>query len=121
MPLSNSKLKLVLAGLVLLALFGGLIGWTLFRRTPEHGNFSFDVAPDGTQIAFAAADGNLYSFDLNTRKVATMVRHPCNRFPTSTARPVRHLTNAVKWRCSPPIFASVATRSTCKSHIPRLP
>ncbi len=35
----------------------------------EHGNVAFDVSPDGKQIVFSAADGDLYLFNLETRLV----------------------------------------------------
>jgi Tol biopolymer transport system component len=40
----------------------------------EHENVAFAVAPKGHQLVFAAADGNLYLFDLKTLQITPFVR-----------------------------------------------
>jgi len=40
----------------------------------EHGNVSFDVAPDGQQIVFSSADGDIYSLDLKTLRVRQLTQ-----------------------------------------------
>ncbi len=40
----------------------------------EHGNVFFDVSPDGEQIAFSSADGDLYIFDLKARTVRQVTK-----------------------------------------------
>jgi TolB protein len=42
------------------------------RSQIEHGNVFFDVSPDGEQIAFSSADGDLYLFDLSARTVSQL-------------------------------------------------
>jgi hypothetical protein len=34
----------------------------------EHGNVAFDISPDGERIVFAAADGDLYLFNLKAHR-----------------------------------------------------
>lgn len=38
----------------------------------EHGNVAFDVSPSGRTIVFSAADGDLYLFPLETRRVSAL-------------------------------------------------
>ncbi len=46
-----------------------LIGVSHCFGAIEHGNVAFDISPDGKQIVFSAADGDLYLFNLETRDV----------------------------------------------------
>ncbi len=43
--------------------------YNMFTGGIEHRNVSFDISPKGDQIVYAAADGNLYFFNLKTKKV----------------------------------------------------
>ena len=52
-----------------LAAVAALIGAAQCFGAVEHENVAFDVSPDGKQIVFSAADGELYLFHLETRKV----------------------------------------------------
>jgi Tol biopolymer transport system component len=38
----------------------------------EHDNVAFDVSPDGSQVVFSSADGDLFLFDLDARKVTRL-------------------------------------------------
>src|SRR5262249_84084 len=42
----------------------------------EHGNVSFDISPDGSQIVFSAADGDIYTLNLGTMKVTPLINTP---------------------------------------------
>ena len=37
------------------------------RADIEHGNVCIDLSPDGRTVVFSSADGDLYTFDINTR------------------------------------------------------
>ncbi len=40
----------------------------------EHGNVTFDLAPDGERIVFASADGDLFLFELATQSVTRLTQ-----------------------------------------------
>src|SRR5437867_12688443 len=42
----------------------------------EHGNVAFDISPDGEQVVFAAADGDLYLLQLTTSRVSQLTKTP---------------------------------------------
>jgi Tol biopolymer transport system component len=77
-PLTSSLLRQTL-GLIMcgwtvkliasLAAIATLIGAAQSIGAVEHGNVAFDISPDGKRIAFSAADGDLYLFHLESRRV----------------------------------------------------
>lgn len=40
----------------------------------EHGNVAFDISPDGEQVAFSSADGDLFIFELEARTVRQLTK-----------------------------------------------
>jgi Tol biopolymer transport system component len=55
----------------------GLSSCLLGASNPvEHGNVAFDISPDGEQVVFAAADGDLYLLQLTTSRVSQLTKTP---------------------------------------------
>jgi len=42
----------------------------------EHGDVAFDISPDGQQVVFASADGDLYLLHLETSRVCQLTKTP---------------------------------------------
>ena len=54
---------------------GGLSSFAL-GASVEHGNVAFDISPDGEQVVFAAADGDLYLLQLKSLSVSQLTKTP---------------------------------------------
>ena len=58
----------------------GLTGCPSEHGQVEHANVAFDVSPDGNQIVFSSADGDLYLFHLKTSRVIQLTATPTKEF-----------------------------------------
>src|SRR5882724_81762 len=65
------RTKLLTASLLILTTVSGCF---IAGPQVEHGNVAFDISPDGEQVAFASAEGDLFLLDLNSRKVIQLTK-----------------------------------------------
>src|SRR5438309_1194353 len=80
--MNRRALRRLLADTIARGLFGAFVLHALstcsLRATDqaEHGNVSFDISPDGQQVVFASADGDLYLFRISTSHVSQLTKTP---------------------------------------------
>ena len=80
--MNRRAFRRLLAGVIARCLFGAIAlnGFSSCSVRPtnqvEHGNVTFDISPDGQQVVFASASGDLYLFHLETSRVSQLTRTP---------------------------------------------